>query len=72
MLFHIEHHIYAADPFYNLHKLHDAISYNTPEPVRGYFRGVKRNNGFNEKAEAEQNLGFLPVLPPTAAPAKMS
>jgi len=72
MNYHIEHHMYASVPFYNLHKLHAAIAADTPEPVRGHFRGVRRILGFIEKQRREPDWTHTPKLPASAAPAKLS
>jgi fatty acid desaturase len=38
MNYHVEHHMYASVPFYNLPKLHREIAWDTPEPGRGLIR----------------------------------
>ncbi len=35
MNYHVEHHMYAAVPCYNLPALHEAIRHDTPEPIKG-------------------------------------
>ena len=41
MNYHIEHHMYAAVPFFNLPKLHEALVFDTPKPLHGYLAGIK-------------------------------
>ncbi len=38
MNYHIEHHMYASVPFYNIPRLHREISWDLPVPGRGLFR----------------------------------
>ena len=38
MNYHIEHHMYASVPCYNLGRLHKAICHDTPTPPRGVIR----------------------------------
>jgi fatty acid desaturase len=35
MNYHLEHHMYAAVPFYHLPSLHEAVKHDTPEPKKG-------------------------------------
>ena len=72
MNYHIEHHMYASVPFYNLYKLHKIISFDTPEPVRGYFKGVKKILSFIRKQRKETSWCYTPVFPETAEPGRMS
>lgn len=70
MNFHIEHHTYAAVPFYNLEKLHRAMASDCPVPVRGYLKGVGRILGIIRRQHREPDWHFIPELPVGAAPAK--
>jgi fatty acid desaturase len=72
MNYHIEHHMFAAVPFYNLKKLHDLIAHDTPEPVKGYFGGIAQIKDLMKKQRNDPDWCFIPVLPETASPAKMT
>jgi fatty acid desaturase len=72
MNYHIEHHMYAAVPFFNLDKLHRAIAFDTPEPLRGYLSGVKRILTIQKQQRRNPDYCFMPVFPSTAAPPKTS
>jgi fatty acid desaturase len=71
MNYHIEHHMFAAVPFYNLRALHDAIAFDSPEPPEGFMTGLKRV--FAIKREQRRNPGycFVPAFPPSAAPPRI-
>lgn len=72
MNYHIEHHMYAAVPFFNLAKLHDAMEHDTPEPTRGYFRGIFKVIGIQKKQRRDPSYVFVPKLPDTATPARIA
>ena len=72
MNYHIEHHMFAAVPFYNLKKLHRAIVHDTPEPVRGYIRGIMKIMTIRDEQRRNPNYCFMPEFPSSAAPAKSS
>ena len=71
MNYHIEHHMFAAVPFYNLHKLHKLIAEDTPVPVHGYFKGVKKIAGLIKRQREEPGWFYLPELPESANPARL-
>lgn len=70
MNYHIEHHMYASVPFFNLHKLHKVIGHDLPEPVRGFFPAVGKILGLVRKQRKDPRWVYVPVLPPDAAPAQ--
>ena len=70
MNYHIEHHAYAAVPFYNLRKLHQAVLEDCPPPVRGYWKGLGRILGILKRQRTEPDYWFIPELPEGAAPFK--
>ncbi len=72
MAYHIEHHTYAAVPFYNLRKLHKAMAFDCPEPPKGFFRGFKDVTAELNKQEEDPKYCQHPEFPPTAAPPKFS
>ena len=71
MNYHIEHHMFAAVPFYNLHKLHKAIAHDIPEPVRGYFKGVGKMLSLARKQRKDPSWCYIPEFPKTAVEARM-
>ncbi len=71
MNYHIEHHTYAAVPFYNLKKLHTAIVSDCPEPTRGYFKGVGKILGIMKKQKQDPDWCYIPDMRDTAAPARL-
>jgi len=68
MNYHIEHHMYAAVPFFNLEKLHEAVSSDMPEPPRGFLRGLRRVFAIQKTQRHNPEYCFRPVFPATAAP----
>jgi len=72
MNFHIEHHTYAAVPFYNLPRLHGAMAADCPNPVQGHLRGVRKILGLVRRQRREPDWCYVPEMPPGAAPAKMN
>ncbi|RKX70779.1 MAG: hypothetical protein DRP60_15435 [Spirochaetes bacterium] len=71
MNYHIEHHTYAAVPFYNLKELHEAMKADCPVPVKGYFRGVGKILELIRKQRKDPDWCYIPEMPEGAAPAKM-
>jgi fatty acid desaturase len=72
MNYHIEHHMFAAVPFFNLKKLHRAIVHDTPEPVKGYWRGLKKVLTIEKEQKRDPGYCFKPTFPATAAPPKLA
>ena len=68
MNYHIEHHMYAAVPFFKLKKLHKAIEHDTPKPVGGFFRGFAHVVGIQKKQREDPSYTYKPVFPETAVP----
>ena len=71
MNYHVERHMYAAVPFYNLKRLHRAMAFDTLEPLRGYVRGLRRILEIQKKQQVAPTYCFMPEFPETAAPPKM-
>jgi fatty acid desaturase len=67
MNYHIEHHMYAAVPFFNLPRLHDAISFDTPKSVGGFLRGIGRILQIQKRQRKDPGYTYTPEFPPTAA-----
>jgi fatty acid desaturase len=72
MNYHVEHHTYAAVPFYNLRKLHQAMAHNTAEPPKGWIGGWKRILSIQREQGKNPEFCFVATLPPTAEPAHMT
>ena len=66
MNYHLEHHMYAAVPFFNLRKLHEAIAYDTPTPVRGFWKGLRNVLVIQKRQKADKDFCAVPVFPDTA------
>lgn len=64
MNWHLEHHMYAAVPCYNLGKLHDALADDMPEP-RTLFGAWKEMRDTWKRQRLEPDYAFdTPVPPP--------
>ena len=63
MNFHIEHHMYAAVPCYNLGRLHRAIRHDLPESPRGLWATWRQILAVMKRQEIEPEYEFAPVLP---------
>jgi fatty acid desaturase len=72
MNYHIEHHMYAAVPFFNLKKLHEAIAFDLPESPRGYWKGLGRVFAIQTKQRLNPAYCFKPAFPDTAAAPRTS
>ncbi len=72
MNYHVEHHTYAAVPFYNLPKLHEAIVDDCPVPVNGYYAGLGKILGLLRKQRKDSDWHYVPEFPESANPPKMS
>jgi fatty acid desaturase len=71
MNYHTEHHMFAAVPFHNLRKLHKAIAFDTPKPLKGYLMGIKRILTIQKRQRRDSNYCFVPAFPSTAAPPRI-
>jgi fatty acid desaturase len=71
MNFHIEHHMYAAVPFFNLKELSKAVAHDLPVPPKGFFAGLKRIRKIHKRQRTEPEYCFVAEFPGTAAPPRM-
>lgn len=71
MNYHVEHHMFAAVPFYNLPKLHKLLEDDTAEPVYGFWKAVRKVAGLLKRQRKEPGWFYTPKLPVTANPARM-
>jgi fatty acid desaturase len=72
MNYHIEHHMYAAVPFYNLRKLHNTIASDTPEPLKGFLTGIKRIMTIKKQQKQDPDYCFMPTFTSTASPPRIT
>ncbi len=63
MNYHIEHHMYAAVPCYNLPKLHKLIEHDLPHSPKGLLETWSVIIPIIRKQQMDQNYTFIPVLP---------
>ncbi|HEC60975.1 MAG TPA: hypothetical protein ENI27_01840, partial [bacterium] len=70
MNFHIEHHMWAAVPFFNLPKLHRAMAFDIPTPLKGYLRGIKLLLTIQKQQHVDPDYCFMPHFPSTSVPPK--
>ncbi len=63
MNYHIEHHMYAAVPFYNLPELHRLIKADTPEPTKGVIGTWRQIIPILRRQQREPKYQFQPELP---------
>ena len=67
MQYHTEHHMYAAVPCYNLHRLHKRIAHDLPEP-KGLVGAWKEIGMILKRQETEPDYQHVYTLPDTAHP----
>ena len=72
MNYHVEHHMYAGVPFYNLRRLHKVLEPDMPKPIRGYLRGLKHVLAVKRRQNADPGYRYMPEFPETANPPKMA
>jgi fatty acid desaturase len=63
MNYHIEHHMYAAVPCYNLGKLHRLIRHESPDPPRGLWTAWKEIFAILDKQRQDPNYQYVPPMP---------
>ena len=68
MNFHIEHHMYAAVPFFKLPRLRKLISFDSPAPPKSYSAGLIRIFNINRRQRTDPGFHFMPDFPSTASP----
>ncbi len=67
MNWHLEHHMFAGVPCYNLSKLHDEVAWDMPEP-RTLIGAWQEMRAIWHQQKAEPDYAFDVPLPPTATP----
>jgi fatty acid desaturase len=68
MNYHVEHHMFAGVPFYNLAELRKVIEPDLPPAYNGFFAAWKDILLFLRRQKADPAYGFEPPLPATARP----
>lgn len=63
MNYHIEHHMYAAVPCYNLPKLHNIIKNDLPPIQSGLFRTWREIVHILKKQKSDPSYQYIPTLP---------
>lgn len=63
MNFHIEHHMYAAVPCYNLGALHREIRHELPESPRGLIAAWRQIIDVMKRQRDEPSYQYVPALP---------
>ena len=63
MNYHIEHHMYAAVPFYHLAELHELVKADTPAPTRGVSGTWSQIIPIMRRQQREPGFQFVPELP---------
>jgi fatty acid desaturase len=72
MNYHVDHHMYAAVPFYNLPKLHAAIKPDLAVPIPGFWKGVLHIFRVKRRHAADPSYRYMPEFPPGATPPRLS
>ena len=72
MNYHVDHHMYAGVPFYNLPRLHKVLKPDLPRPIKGYLAGVRHVLNVKRRQKADPEYRFMPDFPETAAPPKLA
>jgi fatty acid desaturase len=68
MNYHVEHHMYAGVPFYNLPALRKAVEHDLPAADEGLFRSCLDIVRIVRKQKFDPAYVFEPTLPATAHP----
>jgi hypothetical protein len=63
--------MYAAVPFHQLPRLHEALASDSPEPPRGFLAGWGRILKIRKRQRREPGYCYMPQFPATAAPPRL-
>jgi len=66
MNYHVEHHMFAAVPCYNLKKCHELIKHECAKPNDGLLETWLDMIAIQEKMEEDKEYRYIPVLPSNA------
>ena len=72
MNYHIEHHMYAAVPFWQLPKFHEALKKNLPEGPKSFSAGLRLVLSIKKRQKAEPGFTYVPQFPKEAAPPRFA
>lgn len=72
MNFHCEHHMYAAVPFWQLPKFHEAIKKDLPVGATSFTRGLRMVLGIKKQQALDPRFTYVPPFPPNAAPPRFA
>jgi fatty acid desaturase len=70
MNYHVEHHMFAAVPFYNLPRLHALVARDYPKPLTGFVSGMRTLFEIKARQARDPSFIFVPEFPEGAAPIK--
>lgn len=70
MNYHIEHHMFAAVPFWRLPRLHALVSHDYPVPHRSFLAGIRKLYEIRREQAKDPSYVFVPDFPATAAPVR--
>jgi fatty acid desaturase len=71
MNYHIEHHMYAAVPWYNLSRFHKAIEKDLPVGPKSFIGGLRLILSIKKKQKVNPDFIYVPEFPETAAPPRL-
>jgi fatty acid desaturase len=72
MNYHIEHHMYAAVPFWQLPKFHEAVKKHLPEGPKSFSAGLRLVLSIKKRQKAEPGFTYVPEFPKEAAPPRFA
>ena len=72
MNYHIEHHMYAAVPFHQLPKFHEALKKDLPECPKSFSAGIRLVLSIKKKQKSDPGFIYVPKFPTNAAPPRFS
>ena len=70
MNYHIEHHMYAAVPFYNLRRFHDVVKHDFPDPQPGFWRALRHLFAIRRLQKTDPSYVYRPDMPVSAGPVR--
>ena len=63
MNYHVEHHMFAAVPCYNLGKLHAAIRHDSPAPALSLYAAWREIIAILQRQKVEPDYQYIPQIP---------
>ncbi len=71
MNYHVEHHMYAAVPFFNLAKLRAVMEKDMPPAHQGVVACLRLLRAIKRQQQKEPGYTYRPEFPPTATPPRL-